>query len=127
MSTLDDFTRGYIECALWCSYDNADESGGEPLDANHSADDFSPDTLQAIVEECRMFQLNCAPALAVAYEHAGYNPARAGHDFWLTRNGHGVGYWDRDLGGIGDILADAARAAGERDLYVGDDGKVHQS
>lgn len=20
-----------------------------------------------------------------------------GHDFWLTRNGHGAGFWDRDL------------------------------
>jgi hypothetical protein len=23
------------------------------------------------------------------------NVAQAGHDFWLTRNGHGTGYWDR--------------------------------
>jgi len=21
---------------------------------------------------------------------------QAGHDFWLTRNGHGVGFWDRE-------------------------------
>ena len=21
--------------------------------------------------------------------------AQAGHDFWLTRNGHGTGFWDR--------------------------------
>jgi hypothetical protein len=21
---------------------------------------------------------------------------QAGHDFWLTRNGHGTGFWDRD-------------------------------
>tara|TARA_R110000822_G_C15278495_1_gene489940 strand:+ start:990 stop:1385 length:396 start_codon:yes stop_codon:yes gene_type:complete len=23
------------------------------------------------------------------------NVEQAGHDFWLTRNGHGIGYWDR--------------------------------
>lgn len=23
------------------------------------------------------------------------NIAQAGHDFWLTRNGHGTGFWDR--------------------------------
>lgn len=23
------------------------------------------------------------------------NILQAGHDFWLTRNGHGVGFWDR--------------------------------
>jgi len=22
--------------------------------------------------------------------------SQAGHDFWLTRNGHGTGFWDRD-------------------------------
>lgn len=24
------------------------------------------------------------------------NWAQAGHDLWLTRNGHGTGFWDRD-------------------------------
>lgn len=27
----------------------------------------------------------------IASEHA----EQAGHDFWLTRNGHGTGFWDR--------------------------------
>lgn len=39
--------------------------------------------------------------------------ARAGHDFWLTRGGHGTGFWDRGLGELGDRLSDAAQAYGE--------------
>lgn len=27
-----------------------------------------------------------------------------GHDFWLTRCGHGSGFWDRGLGEVGDKL-----------------------
>jgi len=26
---------------------------------------------------------------------SGDNIAQSGHDFWLTRNGHGAGFWDR--------------------------------
>jgi hypothetical protein len=29
---------------------------------------------------------------------------QAGIDFWLTRNRHGAGYWDRGLGITGDKL-----------------------
>lgn len=39
--------------------------------------------------------------------------ARAGHDYWLTRHGHGTGYWDRGLGELGERLTDAAKALGE--------------
>ena len=27
--------------------------------------------------------------------------AQIGHDLWLTRNGHGAGFWDRGLGAQG--------------------------
>ena len=50
---------------------------------------------------------------------------RAGHDFWLTRNGHGAGFWDRGLGDLGDRLSAAAKVYGECDLYPGDDGLIY--
>ena len=40
-----------------------------------------------------------------------------GHDFWLTRNGHGAGFWDRpqNYGGedTAEKLSDIARDFGE--------------
>lgn len=39
----------------------------------------------------------------------------AGHDFWLTRAGHGAGFWDRGLGELGDRLSAAATAYGSPD------------
>ena len=45
-----------------------------------------------------------------------------GHDYWLTRNGHGTGFWDRDLpGDLGRILTDEAHADGEAYLYVNEE------
>lgn len=52
--------------------------------------------------------------------------AMAGHDFWLTRNGHGAGFWDGDWPEPhASILTEASKTFGETDLYIGDDGKVH--
>lgn len=47
--------------------------------------------------------------------------AQCGHDFALTRNGHGAGFWDRGYGDVGDRLTDAARAYGEHSVLT-DDG-----
>ncbi len=46
-------------------------------------------------------------------------------DFWYTRNGHGVGFWDRGLGKVGDDLSTLARNEHGRDLYLGDDGLIY--
>lgn len=39
---LDDFTRSYIEAAIWSSNDG----DGNPLDENYNVDDLSSATLQ---------------------------------------------------------------------------------
>ena len=50
----------------------------------------------------------------------------AGHDLWLTRCGHGCGYWDGDWpAGIGEGLDKLAHGFGEVWLEVGDDGLIH--
>jgi len=120
MNTLDEFTRAYIECALWSSTDGADESGGEPLDANYDFDDLAPEAVAKMAEDCADFQAANAYALTKAGDDA-----RNGHDFWLTRNHHGAGFWDRGYGVHGQILTDAAHVYGECDIYVGDDGKLY--
>jgi hypothetical protein len=49
-----------------------------------------------------------------------------GHDFWLTRNGHGAGFWDGDWPKeAGDRLTKACEEFGEFDLYIGDDGMIY--
>ncbi len=45
-------------------------------------------------------------------------PEQFGHDFILTRNGHGAGFWDRGLGDAGRRLTDAAKTFGEIHAYA---------
>jgi hypothetical protein len=127
---LDAFTEGYVVCALWASCDESTPSGGEPLDRNYEATDIAPESLKRIKADCREFQREYSALLAQAYAlysvTDGASPeAYAGHDLWLTRNSHGSGYWNRDLGEVGEKLTTAAHVAGTCDIYVGDDGQLY--
>lgn len=128
---LDTFTRAYIECALWASMDNSDpNTGGNPMDQNYSVQDIAPETLAQMVKDCAEFQESNATLLGQWYSECGESPERAGHDYWLTRNRHGAGYWDRWDGGtpqgkIGRALTELAHLDGGCYLYTGDDGKVY--
>ena len=85
--------------------------------------------LTPVADDCQKFQADNDDLLARAYGEDGttYSAERAGHDFWLTRNGHGAGYWDRDLGAVGDSLTEKAHDYGDADLYRGDDGLIYVS
>lgn len=117
---LDEFTRQYIETALWSSNDESDESGGQPLDKNYGVDDISADTLQSMIDDCTAFQKDHGELID---EHG--ERSTAGHDFWLTRNGHGAGFWDGDWpDDVGETLTSISELFGEFHLYVGDDGNI---
>lgn len=118
---METFLQAYIACAFWASVGDTTEC----LDDTHGEDDLAPKTLASMTEDCKNFQETYKRELANAYKVPGYTEAQAGHDFWLTRNGHGAGFWDRGLGKLGERLTQAAKLEGGCDLYVGDDGKVY--
>jgi hypothetical protein len=116
MSPKSAFTKAYFEAALWSSTDD----DGEPLDKNYTIADISQECAEQMALDCAQFQIeNCADIETVTY-------TQAGHDFWLTRNGHGAGFWDGDWPEeVGDRLTKAAREFGEFSLHVGDDGLIY--
>jgi hypothetical protein len=112
---LDKFTQAYIECAIWSSTDD----DGDPLDGEFTVDDLSPECLKQMTDDCADFQQSFAHLME------GLDPAQCGHDFWLTRNRHGAGFWDRGLGEIGRQLTDMAHPYGECNLYVAADNRIY--
>jgi hypothetical protein len=120
---LDPFTRGYVEAALWAS--TADDD--TPLDRDHDWRDISVESFAAIAEDCRQFQERYRELLDRASEEIPRrDDAHHGHDYFLTRNGHGAGFWDRGYTDtLGQALTDAAHAEGMDDWYIGDDERVH--
>lgn len=116
---MDKFTAAYIEAALWSSNDENTPQGGEPLDSNYTAADIAAETLERIKADCAQFQIENAANIAADVEQAG-------HDFWLTRNGHGAGFWDGDWPEpAASRLTAAAHKFGEFTLYVGDDALIY--
>ena len=110
MDKLDTFTQAFIIALLWSTID-----GDEPLDQNFDINDIAPETMEKIKTECKDFQTQNASLMD------GFDPESCGHDFALTRNRHGAGFWDRGYGAVGDQLTEACHAFGEFNLYVGDD------
>lgn len=119
MVNLDDFVNAYMVAALWSSTDE----NGEPLDSDCTVSDIAETAAETMRADCANFvATNGADLDAYTAALPGNN---AGHDFWLTRNHHGAGFWDRGLAAVGDRLTNAAHAYGSCDLYIGDDGKVY--
>lgn len=153
----DPFTKAYVECALWSStgpkygvcpccgenavldhlpekeFEQVPMCGAEgcgvthdecldPLDSNYGDEDLSTKALQSMMADCQAFQNDNAELLSSVG-----TTERHGHDFWLTRNGHGAGFWDRGYGRTGTLLTEAAKVWGSSDLYVGDDGLLYVS
>lgn len=113
---ISTFARHYLICLLWSTTDESRDDGGDPLDDNYGIEDIDPESLALACAEADAF------ALANADDLAEWSDEQAGHDLWLTQNGHGTGYWDRDLANKAtrDRLTDAAHALGERYAYLGD-------
>ena len=107
-----------IETLLWSEWDNADEQGGAPLDANYTIDDIDPVSLAKLDVELDAFIENAQKYLVET------DPDHVEHDFILTRNRHGAGFWDGDYTN-GDALTDLAQTYSEMNVYVGDDGRIY--
>lgn len=81
--TEEKFTRHYIEAIYFT--DTGDEEQ-PPSDA-----ELTPYCRARCWIDCRNF----LRAYGNLIEESGADLAQAAHDLWFTRNGHGVGFWDR--------------------------------
>jgi hypothetical protein len=124
----------YVRTALWST--NADHLDPEgtghagALEDHYDASDIAPESLASMRAELVEF-LDSVDASFLEFWQAELGAGQVGHDFWLTRNGHGAGFWDRFSAGIGSRigqhLTEASRPFGESYLYAADDGKVYVS
>ena len=88
---------GYLEAACW--------TRGLELE------DLTPAEFEGMRDDCADFFADNRDELRGFMPWAEF-PGQAGHDFSLTRDGHGAGFWDRGAGEVGDSLAHAARVYG---------------
>jgi len=118
-SSLSGSPVKWCNCGRVCAYWDDEDLEDVNLDEVCDVSDIAAESLATMESECADFVFHHYNKL----QRVG-TMAQHGHDFWLTRNGHGVGFWDRGYGDIGEDLSETAKVYGECDLYVGDDGKV---
>lgn len=113
------FVCGYIDAALFSTIDYRFEDG-RALDASVTAADLTLEARSTIETQCAAFVRAHGELLDAGELY------RMGCCFFWNRNGHGTGFWDEVSlpENSRTSLADAARACGEADVYVGDDGRV---
>lgn len=127
---LEGFVQGYVECVLWTDEDNgkedAESNGKDWEDLDWSSENIAGQSTDRIEKVCRDFVIDNWEDLCV-YEGLGRSSDYIGHDFALSRSGHGTGFWDRGAGDLGDRLHKAAKVYGESSLYFGQDWRIYYS
>lgn len=117
---VEEMLEGYLTCALWSSIGE----DGNPLDDTACIDDIASEDVNAAREECEDF-LDLCQREDIDVQAIPMEASSIGHDFWLTRNHHGAGFWDRGLGELGKKLTALAQGYGGVDAWVDADGRAH--
>lgn len=110
MSDIDTMTAAYIEAIYFTETGDTDQP---PKDAELTAFDKAKAYL-----DCRQFYWGVTQDLDI--DPADLDWRQVGHDLWLTRNGHGTGFWDRAEIYGGDrprIFSAMAKAMGNHDAF----------
>ena len=106
----------YLATALWSS---TDDDGGN-LDDDKEVGDIDKSSVRKSKKDLDKFFKMAGDLLD------GEDETTVAHDFWLTRNGHGAGFWDGDYEKEkGKALTKIAEKFKEVYAYIGDDGKVY--
>jgi hypothetical protein len=125
--------RALAETILWSSCDDNEI----PLDKNYSAKDINQECLNRLYLEYTQFVNSVEKQITAIfgdnwesidefYDIIQPTENQTEHDYIMTRNGHGCGFWDGDwMSGIADILTDAAKSFPKIYATLGDDGKIY--
>jgi len=104
---------GYVEAATWADLIQSDDPDAEwgSEAGEYGVDSLDAVSLESVRSACATFVRENRADLEKYAETFSWD--YAGHDFWLTRRGHGCGFWDRRLGDLGERLSEAAKAWGD--------------
>ena len=96
----EEILKHYIAAALWTADKN-----------DRDLSDMGLSTISKAKEDIDLFIEKAGNLLDNIDEE------QIGHDFWLTRNHHGAGFWDRGLGEVGDKLTEISETFKELNVW----------
>ena len=138
--TSEEVQRSYLATALWSSVvyaahecdcthcvANPGEQDHQQCDGAPADQFFSPEDLDHTsdaIQDLDSFMVEAREVIAENLEgdHIWSDETQIAHDFWLTRNGHGAGFWDRYSRGtkgaaVGRMLSELSKNYGGLDVW----------
>lgn len=120
MNDLGRFTQAFIEALYFTDTGDVDQPDSDA--------ELEPESLLDIQAECRSFwrRFGCYVVTDVCREAFDDPVIQAGHDFHMTRNGHGVGFWEEEWPECyRDLLTKGAKGYGEVWLAEQENGLLY--
>lgn len=115
-------------CLIWQASEIEMDEGASyaTLDyLGYERDDIARADQELLIEEFRLFCYANDSDVREFMAATDTTLDQVAHDFILTRNRHGAGFWGRGAGGVGERLTNAAHGYGEVDLYLDDNKTLH--
>lgn len=120
--TLDTFAQGYVEAMFFTNGDTGDDNEFRLNELG--VHKLTKAAVRDIKEACDTFLGKIGPDGCFMRQwldrYDEYSDEQAGRDLWFTRQGHGVGFGDRDA--LDDqakaVFREMAHAMGEAEVYV---------
>jgi hypothetical protein len=116
---MDEFFAGFLDAAFWTTLDENEDV----LHRRYNFSDVTATARDALYENCCEFVEEAQALLRRRYWRGNSSGCSlsegAGHDFWLTRNRDGVGFWDGDwIEEVGEALTRLSYAYKSISLYA---------
>lgn len=108
---MDEVLSSYLETLLWTD-ENLDE---------RTIYEISDESRQKSLLEINLFMEEINKSRKTIKEANSYNSEQLGHNFLLSRNHHGAGFFDDN----NNLLQELSNKFAECNAYVGDDNKIY--
>lgn len=119
-SELDTILNSYLEAAIWTEEEKLSEETEGSEDVDFNIHNFTPESRYKALEDIKEFLMDCENSDELI-EKLGLE--QVGIDLWLSRNGHGSGFFDRDYEGA-DKAQKCAAKLGTITLFVNEDKEL---
>jgi len=114
---VDKSFTAYAQAALFTGTDEE----GEPLDKRFTVNDIHPDSKKLMRKDLSDF----IRQVKSLYPGVDFDSDDLAHNFWLTRNREGSGFWDGDWPDNGEKLTALSHKFGEKSLLEDHEGELH--
>ena len=115
--SIKEVLKYYLQCALWVEDYDEEVKDKTIYDFSDNAKEQAKSEIEWFVDSCEYMTDDM---------FGNTMDEDIGHDLWLSRNGHGAGFFDRDYTEEEEkTFMMLSKILGDVNIEIGDDGKIY--